>query len=154
MIELMVRKRHYVGYDPKRSAPTFEKEQYKGRRCVLNGEEIELFTLRVFALALDRNAKQVRRWEHLKLIPKPLFRLGSAENLTRWYSHSQVVNCHRVVMYRWKGRKYMQDAATFSAFMADIRTVFFRQDVVVNLQGQFKEDAHGHSGTTGSTQAT
>lgn len=101
-------------------------------------ELMELFTIGIFAEAIGRKTDIIKKWEHAKLIPKPLWRVEKKQ-CTHWYSAVQVVNCHLLMRTKYKGLKYFSEVSTHREFLADISSLWLRKEVVVTLEGNIKE---------------
>lgn len=141
-IRFEVRDRLFAGYDPtKARAGTRKPSEWatvvkKGAlwQNPKDGTEIEMFRINVFALAIDRTTRIVKKWEKEKLIPRPLW-LPQGEACTHWYSAAQVVNCHRIMRYRYGGKKYMHEREEFERFLGDLRAVWYMESVNVREDG-------------------
>lgn len=95
---------------------------------------LELFRIGVLAEALDRSSQAIKKWEKEKLIPRPLFR-PQGEKCTHWYTGVQIVNLHRLMRYRYAGKKYLQEREEFERFIADVNRVWYADEIVVREDG-------------------
>ena len=101
----------------------------------MSGETFELFKIAVFSEAIDRSTEAIRDWERLGVIPRPLFS-PQGEHCKRWYSVAQVINCHRIMRYRYGGRKYFQNHDLWEQFINDIKKVWFARNIIVGVDGK------------------
>lgn len=135
-IKFEVRDRLYEGYKPSKPARWAVVER-KGRRMFVQelNEEIELFSIKTLAEALDREQKQIYLWEKERSFPKPLFEIAQDKS-RRYYSHTQVLNCHHLWRRKYNGMKYFKNTDLFLSFMADIKRVFYARTLVVGPNGE------------------
>lgn len=96
----------------------------------LGGEDVELFTVRVLAEALDRSRDTVLTWERRGHLPPPLFRVERQRRTERdgdWrmYSATQVVNANRLALRYFAQRRRLDDRGRFAEFVAEVRKVWY-----------------------------
>lgn len=137
MIVFLVRDRDNPAYHTKysnRKAGEFLTRQVQHRGVVydMGGEMVELFSTSVMAEAIDRTVRSLLNYERAGKFPRPLFRI--ADSRRRLYSGAQVINCHRVALYRYHFVKNGQLAV--EAFVSDIRQVFYSREIIVDTNGQ------------------
>ena len=130
------RQRDTVDYSPRKEA-IWVPVQRKGQKWAdpTTGGVIELFRIKTFAEALDRTTEVIKDWERKKYIPPPLF-APENEQCKHWYSAVQIINCHRIMLGRYGGRKYMQDRTMFDRFIQDIRSVWYAEKITVSEKGE------------------
>lgn len=134
-IMFAVRDRLVEGYTP-RSTPQFRQVKKKGVLYDTGGTVVELFRIKVFADSLDRTVAVVKQWEREKSIPPPSFRV-EGDQCTHWYSAFQVINCHRIMYGRYRGRKYLP-TEELKKFFEDMRKVWLATTVVVSESGELE----------------
>jgi hypothetical protein len=132
-----VRTRLYEGYT-NRDEPKFVQVVRKGVRYDLGGEVVELFRVKFLAEALDRTVTILKKWEAKGWLPRPIYQI-EGDQCTHWYSAAQVINCHRLMVGRYRGRKYLPTEDQ-EAFYADVRKVWAARDIVVGEDGLFIKD--------------
>jgi len=122
-------------YSP-RAVPQFVPVKRTGTRYDLGGEVVELFRVKVFAEALDRTVLVVKAWEREGKIPKPLYKV-EGDQCTHWYSAAQIINCHRLMMGKYQGKKYLPKEE-LERFLSLIGRVWHHPRVVVDEQGNIE----------------
>ena len=132
-VAFLVRNRLYPGYDPKKPAQYVQVIRRGVKYDLGSDGTVELFKVKIFAEALDRTTLIVKDWIKEGKIPKPLFHLQETQ-CKNWFSAAQVINCHRIMMGKYGGKKYLT-SDVLEAFFADIRSVWVARDVVVNTEG-------------------
>ena len=132
-IVFVVRNRLVENYSP-RAAPQFVPVKKTGTRYDLGGETVELFRIKVLAEALDRTVLVVKQWEREGRIPKPLYQV-EGDQCTHWYSAAQIINCHRLMMGKYKGKKYLPQEE-LSRFCDEIKKVWHAKTLVVDENGE------------------
>lgn len=139
-VEIMKKNRDAIpGYNPKRHAHKVPlvKVSRKGTTYQIDGVVMELFTISVFAEALDRTASTIRELQGAgKLLP-PLFhvKMKNGRGNLRLYSASQVTNANRLLFLgKFKGAKFSRNSGDGDFFDA-LKSVFYEKDVVVNDEG-------------------
>ena len=81
---------------------------------VINGVELELYTLGELARRVDRQTQTLRTWENLGIIPQAIYRSGSKRRL---YSENQIqaivdcVNKHNITQGQEIPKAFIADAA-------------------------------------------
>ena len=141
MIVFSVRDRLYADYSPTKK-PRFVQVTKKGTKFDLGGEIVELFRIKVLADALDRTVLVLKDWERKGQLPRPLYSI-EGNQCTHWYSAAQIINCHRLMYGRYRGRKYLP-TEELSRFFADIKRIWTARDIVVTDNGDINmEQAHG-----------
>ncbi len=119
--------------------PQFVQVKRVGTKYDLGGAGIvELFRIKILAEALDRTVLVLKQWERLNEIPKPLYQIEGDQCL-HWYSAAQVINCHRLMMGRYKGRKYLP-AEELITFRKDVKRIWNARDIVVNENGTLLQE--------------
>lgn len=116
-------------------APRFATVRKRGVQYDLGGEQIELFTVRVLAAALDRSRDTVLVWEELAHLPPPLFRTpfsrrSERDGTWRMYSGVQVVNANMLAMKHFGGRRRVDDSALLARFAAELRGVWYSPELL------------------------
>lgn len=141
-IVFAVRDRNRIDYDTKKP-PVFVPVQRKGSKYDLGGEVVELFRGKVMAEALDRTLIVIKEWERNNKFPRPLYQIENSQ-CTHWYSAAQIINCHRLMYGRWKGKKYLP-TESLNEFFEDIKKVWTCRHVVVQPDGNIglEEVQHG-----------
>lgn len=127
------RDRDYVGYTP-RAKPRYREVSRAGEVYDIGGVEVELFKIKVFSEAIDRTDDVVKKWTKKGHIPPPLYAV-TGHVCKNWYSREQVINCNRLFMGRWKGKKYLSRPGEFETFVADLKEVFYAKGIVVDEKG-------------------
>lgn len=102
----------------------------------LGGEDVELFTVRVLAEALDRSRDTVLTWERRGHLPPPLFRVERPRPTERdgdWrmYSATQVVNANTLALRYFGKRRRIDDRRRFAEFVGELRRVWYAPSVIV-----------------------
>ena len=105
----------------------------KGVIYDLGGETVELFRIRIMAEALDRSVEVMKDWTRDKKIPKPLYRI-EGNQCRHWYSAAQVINCHRLMMGRYGGRKFLP-SEELARFWGDIKKAWTSRTVTIDETG-------------------
>ena len=137
MIRLKIRAPLAV-VDGSRVRATFVTVGRHGERYDLGGETVELFRIGTLAEAFDRDARTLKGWEQVGLLPRPLFRID--ESTHRRYSATQILNAHRLVRARWGGRRKIRRPEMKPLFEA-LRFVWFEPRLVVQENGALDTDA-------------
>ena len=133
-----VRDRSGEDYSPRKEAKWVPVTR-KGTYFDIKGHTVELFRVKTLADALDRTVAVLRKWEREGFVPKPIYTIPG-DQCKHWYSAAQIINCHRLMMGRYGGKKYLQDKATFTQFLADVTAVWQARDVVVDVGGQLPKE--------------
>jgi hypothetical protein len=78
--------------------PPTEAWEAKPRTYTVNGKDVQFFTIGQLAMALNRSAKTVRRWEERGVIPSAIFRAPSksVRGKQRLYTRAQVEGMVRI----------------------------------------------------------
>lgn len=134
-IMFAVRDRLVEGYTP-RSVPSFRTVKKKGVLYDTGGQQVELFRVKVLADSLDRTVAVLKQWEREKNLPPPTFKV-EGDQCTHWYSAYQVINCHRIMYGRYRGRKYLP-TEELKRFFEDIKKVWESTTVVVSETGDLE----------------
>lgn len=134
-IMFAVRDRLVEGYTP-RSVPSFRTVKKKGVLYDTGGQQVELFRVKVLADSLDRTVAVLKQWEREKNLPPPTFKV-EGDQCTHWYSAYQVINCHRIMYGRYRGRKYLP-TEELKRFFEDIKKVWGATTVVVSETGDLE----------------
>lgn len=132
-----VRDREYDGYAP-RNPPRWRDAKRYGRVYLYDKGEVELFTVRVLAEALDRSSDTLISWEKDGLLPKPVYQVTGGKHLLRFYSGSQVLNLNRLFIVKYRGLKHLEKAGRarnperLRQFYRDLRHWFYVLETISN----------------------
>jgi hypothetical protein len=64
-----------------------------GKEYVINGVELEMFTIGELAKRLDRQRQTLRKWEKQGIIPQAIYRSGADRRLYTKNQIEAIVNC-------------------------------------------------------------
>lgn len=136
MIKFIIRDRDHENYNTKITnevAGRFPKRTITrvGKVYDINGRQVELFTIKVLAEAIDRTPQIVIRWERSGSFPAPIFVIKGKKQ--RLYSKEQIINLHRLMLHRYQFRKAV--TFDFKAFCRDVKAIFYQPHVVIDEKG-------------------
>lgn len=134
MIELWAKDRDHPDTNIKRCKWVLRKVKRSGKVFVVQGRETEFFTLKTMAEALDRTTMTILMWEKKGLFPKPMFEVPLGRPGTRWYSKEQILNVHHLMLTKYNGWKHIKDPELFKQFLADVKSVFYKREVVIEYK--------------------
>lgn len=66
------------------------------KKVVMNGKEVELFTVGALAQAMERSSQTIREWERYGVIPKAPFEVGEGRGKRRLYSRGHIEGLVRI----------------------------------------------------------
>lgn len=104
------------------------------------GGVVELFTIRVFAEAVERKPAVVHLWEREKKLPTPMYQLGAEgkKSTHRQYSGEQVVAANNLLRFmgipKNGGRKEDKSKYQVDDFLRKYRKIFRIPGVRVSLE--------------------
>lgn len=127
----------------------------KGRVYKIDGRDVELFTAKALAMAVERKVGTIHLWEREGLLPPPLFEVATHPTW-RHYSAEQVRNAnalYRAMEGHRNGGTRPESKFRIGEFLRRYREVFYRVDVVVDeVTGDVREvesDGRGEAGDAG-----
>jgi hypothetical protein len=102
----------------------------KGVVYEVDGEQIELFKLRVLAETIHYAAGHIKRWEREQKFPKPTFKVTHGRKFTRYYSKVQIANIRAlyskyVNLYHAQGGRFQ-----VNEFLKEVRLVFYQRHML------------------------
>lgn len=138
MITLVARSKERIIKNGQVLSP-FVPVQRSGRLYDINGDTIELFSIRILALATHHSIETVKKWHRVGFLPQPLFRVWGSR--WRWYFGAQLVNVNRLTRKHLHGRARFASSAEYGPFFADVRRIWYEPDVVVKVCSESSADA-------------
>jgi len=132
VITFRVRDKDHPDYKPRKAI--YRDVKREGRWFVVEGEQLELFQLKVLCQALDRTRETILQWEKDELFPKSMFRVPGSR-IIRWYSGVQIINLHNLLHYKYGNTKSLHFQKT--AFLQDVQEVFYEREVTQEGNGKF-----------------
>jgi hypothetical protein len=123
--------------EPRSNKPRWVTVKRAGKRFQdpLSGKVFEVFRIQVFAEALNRTTHVIKRWIREKHLPRALF-VVEGDNCKSWFSESQIMNAHRIMIHRYGGRKYFASKGEFLQFVNDLKAIWYQEDVTIDEEGK------------------
>jgi hypothetical protein len=99
----------------------------KGVVYDVDGELVELFTLRVLAQTIHYAPGHVKRWERDQKFPRPTYKITHGRRFARYYSKVQIANIRAlyskyVNLYHAQGGRFQ-----VNEFLKEVRLVFYQR---------------------------
>lgn len=100
----------------------------------VDGEVVELYTLKTLAAVLGISSRSWKRWEAEKLVPPSMWKIAesfipSVERTTHWYSKVQIQNIRGVIE-----RFSLNAPKTRSKGFALLNAVYYKKTVLKEFQ--------------------
>ena len=98
-------------------------------------------------------------WEERGYLPPPLFQIERRrrfenDRLWRTYSSGQILAANKLAILHFGGRRRLDDATAFAAFVADLRRVWYRPDPIAEVTAFRSVDEAGPSTATHAATRT